>query len=129
MARPVLTMCVLPGRFAICRLDPAGSVPAWATAQPFCAVARTDRELSVVCPQEQVPADVRHEAGWRVLELQGPFPLEVVGVLAAVAGPLAAAGISLFVVSTFDTDYVLVKEAHLDRAVSALGEDGHRVRF
>ena len=122
-----LTLKRLDGRMAVCRLDPSAQVPGWATQAALFSVTRVPDELSVVCPEENVPVGVRSEAGWRVLALEGPFEFSAVGVLASVAAPLAEAGVSIFALSTYDTDYVLVKEEGIDRAVSALRERGHEV--
>jgi hypothetical protein len=127
MAR-VLSLTVLPGRYAVCRMEPGASIPPWATAGPLCSVTRTAEELSILCPAERVPPAVRQAGDWRALKIEGPFDFTAIGVLASVATPLAAAGISLFALSTFDTDYLLVNEATLDRAVAVLLEAGHQVR-
>jgi uncharacterized protein len=128
MAARSLTLHLLPGELAVCRLRPEAAVPEWAlAAAPFTSITRTASELSVVCPAERVPAEVRSEAGWRCLAVAGPLDFSETGVLAALAAPLAEAGISLFAVSTFDTDYLLVRAADLQRAVEALIERGHRV--
>jgi hypothetical protein len=102
-------------------------IPAWATGTSFFSVTRTEDELSVVCPEADVPEDITRERSWRALKLEGPFELSMVGILSSVAAPLAGAGASIFALSTFDTDYVLVKEEQLDLAVAALREQGHRV--
>ena len=115
---------VLGGTFAVCRLGGAAPVPAWA-AGDFLSVTRTAEELSVVCPEAAVPEGVLCERGWRCLRVAGTVPFSAVGVLASLASPLAAAGVSLFAVSTFDTDYLLVKGDHLERAVAALRGAGH----
>lgn len=120
-------LTVLAERLLICRLDAGEEVPAWATGAPFFSVTRTRDELSVVCPEDVVPESVPCELGWRALKLEGPFDLSMVGILASVASPLAAAGASIFAVSTFDTDYVLVREEQLDLAVDTLRASGHRV--
>ncbi len=122
-----LTLKKLDGRMAVCRLDPSSEVPGWATEAALFSVMRTPDELSVVCPERNVPLGVKSEAGWRVLALEGPFEFSAVGVLASVASPLAEAGVSIFALSTYDTDYVLVKEEGVDRAVSVLRERGHEV--
>ena len=109
----------------MCRLDPSAGVPPWAWTGPFAAVTRTPDELSIVCAEDAVPEGVRHESGWGALKIAGPFPFETVGVLASLAGPLALSGISIFAVSTFDTDWLLVKAADLDRAVAVLVAAGH----
>lgn len=124
---PVLTLTVLEEGLSICRLDAGTEIPAWVTRARFFSVTRTQDELSVVCPEEVVPEGISQERGWRALKLEGPFDLSMVGVLSSVASPLAEAGASIFAVSTFDTDYVLVKETQLDLAVDTLRENGHRV--
>ena len=125
---PSLTLQVVPGEFAVCRLLPNAPTPAWADSNLFSSVTRTGDELSIICPAAQAPADVKHEAGWRVLKFQGPFDFGAVGVMASVTAPLAAARVSLLAVATFDTDYVLLKASQLDTALRALAAAGHTVR-
>lgn len=119
---------MLPGTYAICRLPAKAAVPGWAE-NGFSSVTRTADELSIVCEERRLPAGLagidRIERGWVVLKLHGPLPLDAVGVLASVAAPLAGAAISLFAVSTFDTDYVLVKRSHASQAIAALTLEGH----
>jgi uncharacterized protein len=123
----ILTLTVLDERLSICQLDVETEIPAWATGSSFFSVTRTEDELSVVCPEKDVPGGVFSERGWCALKLEGPLDLSMVGVLASVAAPLAEAGASIFAVSTFDTDYVLVREGQLDLVVDTLRENGHRV--
>lgn len=118
-------LTIIPGEFAICRLASGEPVPTWAGSPVFSLVTRTPDELSIICPAPQVPANVKHEAGWRLLKLQGPFPFTTTGVLASVLNPLAASGVSILATSTFDTDYVLVKSAQLDVAREALLSANH----
>lgn len=125
--RSGLRLSLLDGPLAVCRLDAVTDVPSWAASGGFLSVTRTDDELSVVCLEEALPEGVRHEKGWRALKLEGPFEFSEVGVLASVAAPLAGAGVSVFAVSTFDTDYVLVKHERLERAIAALRELGYEV--
>lgn len=128
-ARP-LVLDLLPGTFAVSRLDPGAALPGWAdrAGSPLTSWTRTADECSVVCPAELVPGGVRAERGWHAFRVEGPLPFELTGVLASIAGPLAGAGVNLFAVSTFDTDYVLVPGRLLDRAVAALEAEGHTVR-
>ena len=121
-------LSVLPDSLAIVRLSADATLPAWATQGAFFSVTRTSDELSIVCPARQVPPHVAAETGWRALKVAGPFALSEVGVLAALAPPLAKAGVSLFVISTFDTDYLLVTEKQLHAAIAALTGAGHRVQ-
>ncbi|HEX6020536.1 MAG TPA: ACT domain-containing protein [Solirubrobacter sp.] len=122
-----MKLAVLPGTLAVCRLPASDRIPSWALElhEGFVSITRTPDELSIVCPQEAVPPDTQVEEGFRALKVPGPIPFEQTGVLASIATPLAAAGISIFAVSTFDTDYVLVRETDLDRALAAL--DGRQL--
>lgn len=117
---------VLEGEFAVWKL-PLHSVPPPIGNAPLLSVTRTTAELSVVGPADQAPEDAPGERGWACLGVQGPLAFELTGVLAAISGPLAAAGVPIFVISTFDTDYVLVPGTHLERAVEALEGAGHLV--
>jgi uncharacterized protein len=118
-----LRIRVLPQRCAVSRLAPDAPIPEWARGA-FVSVTRTAAELSVVCDEAGVPADVAAQRGWRALEVEGPIPFETTGVAAAIASPLAEAKISVFMVATFDTDYVLVKAESLDDALAALKRAG-----
>ena len=120
-----LRYSVLEDRFAVCQLAPTAALPEWALRGSVFSITRTQTELSVVCSEEHVPAGVRAEFGWACLRLQGPFPFEMTGVLAAFLNPLAAAGIAIFAVSTFDTDYVLLKNDRLNAALATLEKAGH----
>ena len=120
-------LTLLPDTFAICRLDANAVVPSWATAGRFFSITRTAEELSIVCLQSLVPDGIRCERDWRCLQVAGPIPFTTVGVLASLIQPLAEAGISVFAISTFDTDYLLVKSADMERTIEALGQKGHLV--
>jgi hypothetical protein len=121
-------MELLPERLAVCRLDPEDGIGDWDPSDGFLSLTFTDAEISVVCEEAAVPADAECERGWRCLRVDGPLGFDLVGVLASLTGPLAEAGISVFAVSTYETDYLLVRSAHLDRAVAVLSEAGHVVR-
>lgn len=116
-------MTRLDGRFAVCRLGPSSPFPSW-PAGAFVSITRTPDELSIVCAEESVPDDVQCERDWRALRVEGPIPFEVTGVAASICTPLANAGISVFLIATFDTDYVLVKNDAFARAVDALRASG-----
>jgi hypothetical protein len=120
-------LTLLAERFAISRLTADAAVPDWATRGPFFSVTRTGDEVSVVTEVSQVPLGVQSQAGWRILRVHGPFVLSEIGVLSALAAPLAEAKISLFAVSTFDTDYLLVAAETLSAAITALGRAGHTI--
>jgi hypothetical protein len=122
-----LELSLLPERFAISRLAAGSPIPDWATQGSFFSVTRTGDELSVVTELSFVPAGVQSHPGWRVLKVQGPFVLSEIGVLASLAGPLAEAKISLFAVSTFETDYLLVASETLSAAIAVLERAGHNI--
>src|ERR1700730_15262265 len=122
-----LDLTLLSERFAISRLAADASVPDWAMRGSFFSVTRTGDELSVVSEISQVPVGVESQPGWRVLKVRGPFVLSEIGVLAALAAPLAEAKISLFGVSTFDTDYLLLEYETFPAAIAALERAGHAV--
>jgi len=121
------TLTLLPDTYAICRLDGHAAIPSWASTGTFSSITRTSDELSIVCLQSLVPDGIRCERDWRCFKLAGPIPFSTVGVLASLVQPLAEAGIGVFAVSTFDTDYVLVKAVDLHRAIDAWRQSGHAV--
>jgi uncharacterized protein len=120
-------LSLLPGRFAISRLAPTTAVPEWATQGRFSSITRTGEELSIVSEHSLVPAEVRSQSSYRVLKVHGPLVLTEIGVLSALALPLAEAGLGLFAISTFDTDYLLVASETMSAAVTALEHRGHRI--
>ena len=122
-----LTLSVLPGEYAVCRLSPAQALPGWATSGELFSVTRTPDELSVVCSAQAVPADVQQAAGWTALRLHGPFDFGLTGILAGVLNPLHRADVGIFALSTYDTDYVLVQAGQLELATGALRDAGYRV--
>lgn len=125
---PVLALQVLPETLAICRLAPDAALPSWASkASRFITISRTPEELSITAVQDLVPAGVRCECDYRALRVRGTLPLDLIGVLAAIAEPLAQAGLTIFAISTFETDYVLVRAVDLEIAARALERAGHQV--
>ena len=127
MGQRPLSLEIVPGNYAVCRLDASDPLPAWIGSSPFVSVTRTEAELSIVCPEGAVPGGVRSEPGWRCLRVVGPLGFGMTGLLASLAVPLASSGVSIFVVSTYDTDYLMLQERDLDRAVDALARAGHTV--
>ena len=122
-----MTLDLLPGSFAVCRLEPDDIAPPWATAGAFSSITRTPHELSIVCASEHVPAAVAAEREFRALAVRGPLAFSLVGIVAELAGVLAAKSISIFVVSTHDTDYLFVRDADLEAAAAALRAAEHTV--
>ena len=125
---PSYTLELLPGKYAICRLPEESPDPEWAKSAAFLGILRRPGELSIVCTERFVPPEVKAERGWRILQVAGQMDFSLVGVLASLLAPLARAEISVFVLSTYDTDLILVKESALDKAVQALQHAGHVVR-
>ena len=126
-----LKFSMVPGTYAVCRMPASAALPAWA-GKAFVSITRTADELSIVCEERRIPADAdgiefQLERGWVLLKLHGPFPLDAIGVLASVTKPLAEAAISLFALSTYDTDYILVKRTHAKQAIAALTLAGHKL--
>lgn len=122
-----LHLDLLPERFAVARLDPQSSIPGWALSSAFYSVTRTPDELSVVCQQSALPSSVEAQRDLCCLAVRGPLSFTQIGILHSLAGPLAKAGISIFAVSTFDTDYLLVFARQLAEAIEALSGAGHTV--
>lgn len=124
-----LNLALKKERLAVCQLAPDAAIPAWVSGiDAFCSLTRTSEELSIVCAENLVPKGVKQEAGWRVFQVEGSLDFALTGVLASIATPLAEAGISLFAVSTYNTDYVLVKDAKIAEAVKVLQAAGHTVK-
>ena len=119
-----LIIKVMDGLFCICRLGPCETIPEWLTKGTFYSIAKTDEELSFVCSENAVPEAVRSqmvcERGWKCLQVEGPLDLSLTGILARLSSALAETQISIFVISTYDTDYILVKEEKLEKAIIAL---------
>lgn len=125
--RPVLELLLVQAEYAVCRFAPNIQVPAWVMFGNVWSITRTADELSIVCDDTVVPNDVQSERGWRMLQVAGPLDFGLTGILASIATPLAAAGVSIFALSTFDTDYVLVRQHSVELAITALVEAGHHV--
>lgn len=122
--RAMLTLRLLPETFAICRFAPDATLPAWAMGGAFWSVTRTAEELSVVCAAP-VPDNVLAERGWRGLQVVGPLDFALTGILAGLTAPLAEAGVSIFALSTYDTDYLLVKAERIETAIAVLQGVGY----
>ena len=126
MSLPQLALILLPGRFAICKLDPGDSIPVWAAEGSFVSTTRTSDELSIVCDEASVPDGTQCARGWRCLRVAGAMDFSAIGVLASIVAPLAEAKISVFAISTFDADYLLFQAKDLANVERALLGVGHR---
>jgi hypothetical protein len=121
---PPLTLEVLPGLLAVCRLGPSQAVPEWVLRLPFWSITRTEDEISIVLPEALASPGWKQETGFRALKVRGPLDFGLIGVMARLTVALATAHVSLVAISTFDTDYVLVRDSDLARAVEALQAAG-----
>ncbi|PSB28326.1 ACT domain-containing protein [Stenomitos frigidus] len=124
-----LTLSVLPDVFAVCRLKQNEPIPAW-SLQGFFSITRTEDERSIVCSQANMSLGVQAiglERDWRCFKVEGSLDFALTGILLSIAAPLAEAGIGIFAISTYETDYILVKQSNLDRAVQALSKAGHQL--
>jgi hypothetical protein len=108
-------------------MSPGSPIPPWAEGEGIVSVTRSPGEFSIACLEDRIPKTVTCERGWRCLEVVGPFTFETIGVLASLASPLAAAGVPILCLSTYDTDYLLVRESDLQLAEEALRAAGHAV--
>lgn len=124
-----LNLSLKKDRLAVCLLPPDAPIPAWASSpSAFTTISRTSDKLSIVCVENIVPAGIKKEAGWRMFKVDGPLDFALTGILASIA-ELAKARISIFAISTYDTDYVMVKQDKVDIAIKVLKAAGHMVRI
>jgi len=132
MKQNKLTLSILESMFGICRLDSGSEIPSWAYEGSFFSITKTPEELSVVCPESSIPANipekVRAERGWKCLKVEGPLDFGLTGILAGISRVLADNGISIFAVSTYDTDYILLRKNDLKSAIRTLEEAGYEIQ-
>ena len=122
-----LRLLLLPQKYAACQFHPDQHIPYWALLGDFISLTRTHDELSIVCQQDNVPDDVKAERGWRCVRVQGAFDFSVSGVNVSLAVPLAEADISVLAIATYATDYLLIKEENIERALQVLKQAGHHI--
>ena len=124
----MLSLKILPDRIAVCRFAPTAKLPEGLDKSGFYSITRTEEELTVVCTEASVPSGTLSEGGWRCFKIQGPLDFSETGIIFSLSKPLAESGIPVFVVSTFDTDYFMVKEKDLVKAIEALTAAGHQLK-
>jgi hypothetical protein len=117
-----LTLSIMPETLAVCRLEADSQIPEWGLRSEFFSITKTSDELSIVCNQEDLPADVQAERDWRAFKVEGPLDFSLTGILAQMSTALADDKISIFAISTFDTDYILVKASTFQNASDSLAK-------
>jgi hypothetical protein len=127
MSEKILTMKLLREKYGVCRLDKTELIPIWAQNSNFFSITRTSDELSIVCSQNNIPNDIKCEKEWRILKIEGILDFSLVGILASISAILAQKGISIFAISTYDTDYILVKNKDIDNAIDSLINERYEV--
>lgn len=123
-----LSLSLLPHKYAVCQFHPDKHIPYWALMGDFVSLTRTHEELSIVCQQSNVPEEVEAERGWACIQVQGAFDFSAAGVHASLAIPLAEADISVLSIATYATDYLLMKEENVERALQVLEQAGHIIK-
>ena len=122
-----LSLSLLPHTYAVCQFHPDKHIPYWALMGDFVSLTHTNEELSIACQEDNVPDDIEAERGWRCLQVQGAFDFSAAGVHASLAIPLAEADISVLAIATYATDYLLIKEKNVERALQVLEQAGHYI--
>jgi len=122
-----MKLTVLKETLGVCRLSADEAIPLWALENKttFLSITYTEDELSIVCPLTSIGEDVKCEKAWKAIKIIGPLEFGLTGILSSLTVPLAESGISIFAISTFDTDYILVKENHLADAIRVLQLNQH----
>lgn len=122
-----MNLTILSNSLAIAQLPRESSIPEWALQSEFISITKTTEELSIVCDEDMIPEEIKTDRNWQALKVQGPLDFTLTGILSSLVEPLAKANISIFAISTFDTDYILVKKNDLANAVKVLTDNGHSV--
>ena len=127
MKQRQLQLSLLKDKYGICTLPNTATIPDWALKQSLASITRTEKELSIVCRREILPSQYQSDLNWRCFKIDGSFDLNQIGVISSIASPLADAGISIYVISTYDTDYFLIQEQNLEQTISTLADIGHNI--
>ena len=127
MSEKILTMKLLNEKFGVCRLNKNELIPDWVKNSDFYSITKTSDELSIVCSQDSIPNNIKCEKDWRTLKVEGPLDFSLIGIISSISTILALKRISIFAVSTYDTDYILVKNKDIDNAILALSNERYEV--
>ena len=127
MSEKILTMKLLKEKYGVCRLSKDELIPEWVKGSDFYSITKTYDELSIVCSEDCIPSNIKCENDWRILKVEGPLDFSLIGILSSISSILAQNKISIFAVSTYDTDYILVKNNDLDKAIESLIKERYEV--
>ena len=127
MKQRQLQLSLLKDKYGICTLPNTAPIPDWALTQSLASITRTEKELTIVCRLEILPSQYQSDLNWRCFKIDGSFDLNQIGVISSISSTLADAGISIYVISTYDTDYFLIQEHNLEQTISTLSSSGHSI--
>ena len=122
-----MKITLMKEKFAVCKLDSEDVIPKWVDTKEFNSITRTNDELSIVCIDKNIPKDIVSEKDWRILKIEGVLDFSLVGILAKISSILAEEKISIFAISTYNTDYILLKEENSGNAIKILRENGYNI--
>ena len=122
-----LNMRLLQEKYGVCRLEINEEIPKWAINSQFYSITKTQDELSIVCPQNNIPSNIKYEDNWRILKVEGPLDFSLIGILSSISTILANNKISIFAISTYDTDYILVKDKDVENAIKVRSNENYHV--
>ncbi|WP_394854994.1 ACT domain-containing protein [Clostridium lamae] len=124
-----LNLKLLKGKYSVCRLYKNDEIPNWIFNEEFFSITRTEDEVSIVCLQDKVKEEIKCERDWKVLKIEGPLDFSLIGILARISTLMANNDISIFAISTYDTDYILIKEEMIDRAIAVLENNNYKINM
>lgn len=122
-----LKLKLLKDMYGVCRLNNNSKIPEWGSKGEFSSITRTEDELSIVCLQNNIPEGIQCEKSWKVFKIEGPLDFSLIGILSAISSLMAEKGISIFAISTYDTDYILIKDKELNKAIEVLSNDKYEI--
>lgn len=124
-----IVLKLLEGIFGVCKLGAKDEIPTWVNGDKFISITRTEEEMSIVCEENNIPQNVVYEPDWRILKIEGILDFSMIGIIAKISSILAEKGISIFVISTFNTDYILIKEKNINNAIEVLEERNYNIKI
>lgn len=127
MQNAKLRLSLMKEYFGVARFTPSQLIPEWAYQSEFYSITKTSEELSIVCSLNHIPQDVTCERDWRILKIEGPLDFSMIGILSSISGILAKQKVSIFAISTYDTDYILVKDKDIEVSIQALVEENYEI--